>query len=195
MHVAEADVFGAAVDLQRRRLLCWGADQQAVAPRDERLLLGVAGLSAVARRGTGSRADILSLVAKTAGALSDAETAGFAEIILPGIEAGQLVGLALPERLRTGEGRGLFQRKADLRIGSEVDAAGLFAKTAVGDDVAARAIAEIGRPRRRPLGDLGGNIRSRPRGQAAGDAQRSEEALGDRVGLAGGPAPGPRGQG
>src|SRR6202048_2108399 len=147
---------------------CFGERISTPSHRDDRLLLGVAGLSAVARRGTGSRADILSLVAKTAGALSDAETAGFAKIVLPGIEAGRLVGFGLPERLRTGEGRGFFQRKADLRIGGEVDAAGLFAKTAVGDDVAARAIAEIGRPGRRPLGDLGGNIRSRPRGQAAG---------------------------
>ena len=55
VHIAKADVFGAGVDLQRRCLLFRRADHDAVAGRDDRLLLGVAILAAVvvrrARRG------------------------------------------------------------------------------------------------------------------------------------------------
>src|ERR1700676_4337225 len=90
------------------------------------------------------------------------------------------------------ERRGFLQRKAYLRIGGEVDAAALSAIAAFGDDVTARAIAEIRRPLYRPLGQLRGNIHSRPRGQAAGDVQSFQEALGDWIGLAAGQPPRPR---
>src|SRR6266851_5518437 len=87
------------------------------------------------------------------------------------------------------ESRGLFQRISNLRIGGEVSAAALFAKAAVGNDVPCRAIAEIKGLFRRPLGNPRGNIHSRPRRLAAGDAQRFEETLGDGVGLAAGKPP------
>src|SRR5712671_2137709 len=63
----------------------------------------------------------------------------------------------------------------------------------MGDDIAARPIAEIGRQLSRPLGTVGWNIHSRPRGLAAGDAQRFEKTFGDGVGLAAGKPPHPRG--
>src|SRR5665213_318864 len=143
---------------------------------------------------TCSRTDVLALMAETARALSDAETAGLAKIVLPriaGRSAGQFVqrfvlGSAIAEGLRVGKGRGLFQRKANLRIIGIVDAATLLARAAVGDDVAARAVAEIRRRGQRSLDDLGRNIRARPRGLAAGDAQRLQETLGYGIGLAAG---------
>src|SRR5438309_8595208 len=58
-----------------------------------------------------------------------------------------------------------------------------------GEDVAARSVSEIGRPRCRPLGDLGRPIDPRPRGQAAGNAQCLQEALRDWIGLAAGQPP------
>ena len=147
VHVAEADVLVAGVDLQRRRLLLRRTDHDAVADGDDRLLLGIAALGALAACvGHGAGADVLALMAETAGALADLETARFAEIVLPGIAAAGCVGpVALAEGLRADEGRGLLQRKADLRIGGEVGAAASLARAAVGDDVAARAIGEIGR--------------------------------------------------
>ena len=87
------------------------------------------------------------------------------------------------------EGRGLLQRKADLRIGGEVGAAALLARAGVGDDVAGRAIGEIGRACRRPFGDAGRNVHARPRRLAAGDAQRLQETFGDGIGLAAGQPP------
>ena len=88
-------MFGAAVDLQRRRLLFRRADHDAVADGDDRLLPGIAAIVAFAGRRAFPGADILALMAKAAGALSDAETAGLAKIILPGIAgiaAGRLGG-------------------------------------------------------------------------------------------------------
>src|ERR1700722_9302921 len=90
VHIAKADMFVAGIDLQRRRLLFQRADQHAVADRDDALLIGLAfGVVKRTRRGP----DILTLMAEAAGALSDAKTAGFAKIVLPGIAgvaAGQL---------------------------------------------------------------------------------------------------------
>src|SRR5882757_1751550 len=122
-------------------------------------------------------------MAKTAGTLSHTETAGFAKIIPPriaGVSASRLVGhrrpvvrSAVPERLRAGERRGFFQRKSDLRISGEIGVAALFARAAVGDDIAAWQIGEIGRPLLRPLDNNDGrNIHSRSRGLPAGDTQR-----------------------
>ena len=121
MHVAKADVFGAGVDLQGGGLLLRRPDNYPVTDGDHRLPLGVAPFGAVGletRRG----ADILSLMAETVGALTDAETAGFAKIILPriaSVSAGQvierLVGRpAISKRLRVGESRRFFQRKPNL---------------------------------------------------------------------------------
>ncbi len=190
VHVAEADVLVAGVDLQRRRLLLRRADHDAVADGDDALLLGIAVFGPSPLRRTGAGADILALVAKAAGALSDFETAGFAEIVPPRIAARRTRRIWRAwRRLRVDEGRRLFQRKADLRIGGEVGMAALFVRAAVGDDVAARTIAEIGRRRSRPFGKIGGNVGARPRRQAAGDAQRFQETLGDRIGLAAGQPP------
>src|SRR4051794_34697456 len=93
MHIAKADVFGAGVDLKRGRLLLRRSDNYPVADGDHRLQLGVAAFGACGL-GTRPGADILSLMAQTVGALTDAETAGFAKIILPwiaSVSAGQVV--------------------------------------------------------------------------------------------------------
>src|SRR5712671_6808425 len=96
--------------------------------------------------------NILALMAKSAGALSDAETARFAKIILPRVivrAAGLLVEQSaqpgLSQGLRVGKRGGLFQRKPNLRIGGEIDAAALLARARVGDDLTRRVVAEIGR--------------------------------------------------
>ena len=94
--------------------------------------------------------------------------------------------LAVPKRLRADEGRGFLQRKADLRVSVEIGLAALFAISAARDDVARRQISKIGGRRGRPLRDGGGNIQAWPRRLAAGNAQRFEETLGDRVCLAAG---------
>ena len=168
-------------------------DHDAVADRDDRLLLWIAGISALAAlHRARAGADVLALMAETGGALADLETARLAEIVLPGISAVALVGPALAQGLRADEGRSLFQRKADLRIGGEVGVAAPFARAAVGDDVAARVIGEVGRGCGRPLGDVGRDIPARPRRLAAGDAQRFQETLGDRIGLAASQPPRPR---
>src|SRR6516164_8115413 len=115
-----------------------------------------------------AESNVLALVAVAAGALSHAKTARFAKIILPWVTdrpARQLVGpLGRPsdsERLRVGEGGRLLQRKADLRIGGEVDAAALFVPSAVGDDVSRGAIGEICGRGERPIDDLGRDLRPR----------------------------------
>ena len=92
----------------------------------------------------GRGADVLALMAEAGGALPDLEAAGLAEIVPPRICAAALAGFALAERLRTDDGRGFLQRKADLRIGGEVGVAAALARAATGDDVAARAIGEVG---------------------------------------------------
>ena len=148
MHVAEADVLALCIDLQRRCLLLRRTDDDAVTDRDDRLQLGIAGVGDLLLRGAGAGTDVLALMAITAGALPDAEAARLAEIVPPRILAGGLVrlvaGAAPAEGLRVDEGRGL-QRKADLRIGGQVRAPPLSACTAIGNDVAGRAIGEIGR--------------------------------------------------
>jgi hypothetical protein len=78
-------MLGAAVDLQRRRLLFGRADQHAIADSDHRPLAGVAVLGTFVKRRTRRRPDILPLMAKTTGALAHTKTAGFAEIVLPWI--------------------------------------------------------------------------------------------------------------
>jgi len=56
---------------------------------------------------------------ETGGALADLKTARLAKIVLPGITTRSFAGFAFRARLRTGEGRGFFQRKPDLRIGGK----------------------------------------------------------------------------
>ena len=82
MHIAKADMLVARVDLQRRRLLPLRADQDAIADGDNGVLVGIAALGTFVAWRT-RWADILPLMAKTAGALSHAKTAGFAKIVLP----------------------------------------------------------------------------------------------------------------
>ena len=177
------------VDLQRRCLLFRRADHDAVAGGDDRLLLGVAVLAAVVVRRARRGAYVLPLVAKTAGALPDLKAARFAEIVLPGIFLGSLVGFAFAEGLRMRERRGLFQGKADLRIGRQVGVAALFAGAAVGDDVAAWAIGEVGRACRRPLGNAGQRYRCaaatagrRRRARLSGNARRRDRPRGTPAG-------------
>src|ERR1700722_17465798 len=198
VHVAKAHVFVGGVDLQGCRLLFQRADQHAVAHGDDGLLVGIAAIGAFAMRRTWRRTDILSLMPKTAGALSDTKTAGFAKIILPwiaGVSANRLIGgqrlVARPaarKGLGVGESRSLLQWKSDLRVSGEVGVAAGNMRAVAGDDIAARAIGEIGRAFCRPLGKSCWNIRARARGLAAGDVQRPEETLGDRGGLAAGEA-------
>src|SRR5665213_4428860 len=123
VHVAEANVLGRGVDLQRRRLLLRRADHDAVADRDYTLFLAIASTVRLAAGGTGAGADTLALVTEAARALPDIEAARLAEIILPGIAgvaAGELVErlvarFTIAEFLRLYEGGRLLQRKADLR--------------------------------------------------------------------------------
>src|SRR5260370_40440152 len=105
--------------------------------RGRQLLLRIAVLgSAFALGRTRRRADILALMAKAAGALSDIKTAGFAEIVSPGIAGGAADYLvqrfvtrsAIPEFLRVNQGRKFLQRKPDLRISRAVCAAALLSK-------------------------------------------------------------------
>src|SRR5215212_6262134 len=176
MHIAKAEMFGTAIDLQRGGLLLRRSDNYAVAHRAYRLLVAIASFR------------------ETLSALSDTETARFAKIILPwiaGVSAGPLVERlvgrpAIPERLRMGESGSFFQRKPNLRINRSVRVANLFSESAVDDDIPTRAIGEISRAFHGPLGNRRWNIHSRPRGHAAGDAQRSEETFGYRVGFAAG---------
>src|SRR6202035_6110416 len=106
--------FVAGVDLQRRRLLSPRTDQDAVADRDDRLLLGIAGDGSFVVGETSARAEVLALMAEAAGALADAKAPRLAEIVPPGKRAARLVGFvgraALAEGLRMHEGR-RFQRK------------------------------------------------------------------------------------
>src|SRR6185503_15506815 len=107
-----------------------------------------------ARRG----ADVLALMSEAGGALPDLEAAGFAKIVPPRIDAAARLGILPAEGLRADGGRGLLERKTDLRIGCEIGASAAPAHAAPGDDVAARIIGEVGRNRRRPFGDLGRNV-------------------------------------
>ena len=75
VHVTEADVLGAAVDLKRRSLVLGGTDHHGVAHGDDAALLGIAGFAAVTGRGAVSGADVLALVAIAAAALPDFEAA------------------------------------------------------------------------------------------------------------------------
>src|ERR1700678_239958 len=153
MHVAKADMFRTAVDLQDRGLLRQRPDHDTVAHRQHRLLLGVAMILFVVA-GAGARTNVLPLVAETGGALPHFKAAGLAEIIPPGIASARLLGfVALAEGLRADESRGLLDRKPDLRIGGQVNAAALLAVAAAGNDVADRAVAEFSRPFRRPFDD------------------------------------------
>src|ERR1700687_871188 len=94
MHVAETDMFGARVDLQRRRLLFQRADHDAVADSNDRPLPGITAVGTIVTGRARRRANILALMAKSAWALSDAKTSGFAKTILPriaGLAASQLI--------------------------------------------------------------------------------------------------------
>ena len=116
--------------------------------------LRMAVTSALAVQQAGRGANVLALMAEAGGALPDLETAGFAKIVAPRIYAAALAGFCA-ERLRTDDGRGFLQRKADLRIGGEVGVAAAPACAAAGDDVAARVIGELGRSCSGPFGDFG----------------------------------------
>src|SRR5262249_4470949 len=105
----------------------------------------MAGAVAAAVRRAGGGADVLALMPEAGRALPDGEAAGLAEIVPPRIDLG-LAGLVPVVLLRTDAGRGFLERKTNLRIGDRVGAAAAPARAAVGDDVAARAVAEVGRP-------------------------------------------------
>src|ERR1700751_4073292 len=92
MHVTETDMLAARVDLQRRRLLLRRTDPHAIADGDDRLLFGIAAIAAIFRR-TRTWPDVLALMAETARALADAETARLAEIVAPWIGAAGRSGL------------------------------------------------------------------------------------------------------
>ena len=86
VHVAEADMFVAGVDLQGRRLLFQASGSRTPSRTATTACRLGSQRSAPSLCGrTGRRADVLALMAKPAGTLSDAETAGFAKIVLPGI--------------------------------------------------------------------------------------------------------------
>src|ERR1700728_4833345 len=85
VHVAEAYVFVAGVDLKRCRLLLRLADQDGAAGRNHRSLFGVAMLRSVVVRRTGSGPHVLTLMAESTRALGDAETARFTDTLPPGI--------------------------------------------------------------------------------------------------------------
>src|SRR5262249_53430244 len=149
VHVAEADVLGARVDLQRRCLLLLRADDSAVAHREDRLLAWIA--PAFDANGAGAGTDVLALMAVAVAALPDAEAARFAEIVTPRVAAPRRIGFVTGTApLRVDVGRRL-QREADLRIGIEVGAAALAVRTGASDDLAGRAIGELGRAREWPL--------------------------------------------
>ena len=125
-------------------ILAVGPDGHTVTARAE---LPGAGFVAFAGRWALGGADILALVAITAAALPDLETAGLAEIVAPGIGRRAVALVALAVGLRTHEGGRLFEGETDLRIGHRIRMAGLVAIAGVRDDVAARPISEIRRPR------------------------------------------------
>jgi hypothetical protein len=82
------------IDLQRCRLLAQRADHDAIADRDDRPLFGIAAVGSFVNSRTRRRTNILALMAKSAGALSDAKTSSFAERIPPwiaGIATNRLV--------------------------------------------------------------------------------------------------------
>src|SRR5919197_4192971 len=186
----------AGVDLQRCCLLFQRTDDDAVADGDDRLFSRMATAFSVAIGRAGRGADVLALVTKASRALPDLEAACFAKIVAPRIDA--LIDAlawarsALAELLGTDQDRGFLQRKANLRIGDEIGTAAAPARAAVGDDVSARAIGEVGRSRLRPLGGVRGNIETWARRLAAGNTQRLQETLGNRVSLATGQPPRPR---
>src|SRR5215470_13549670 len=92
VHVAEADVLGAGVDLQRRRLLLGRADDDRVADGDDGLAFVVATIQALFG-GAGAWPDVLPLMAEAADALADIEAAVLTEIVAPGIGAAYELGL------------------------------------------------------------------------------------------------------
>src|SRR5262249_15534540 len=117
----------------------------------------------------------------------------FAEIVAPGIGTANKPGLvALRELLRTDCDGHAYYWKANLRVCRVVGATGRAARSGPGDDVAARAIGEIAGRRDGPLRSEGGDVLALPRRQAAGDTQRLQKALSNRVGLAAGQPPRPR---
>src|SRR3954451_1309259 len=189
MHVAETDVLGPAVDLQRHGLVLGSAYDPRIAHGDDGALLGITGLAAFTRRWALSRADVLALMAITAAALPDLETAGFAEIVAPGIGGRALHLVALGIGLRVYERGRLLERKADLCVGHHVGMAALLAVAGVRDDVAARPVGEIRGTRRGTIENVGSDVRERPHALAARHAQRLQEALGDRIGLLAGKPP------
>src|ERR1019366_10681080 len=84
MQVAEANVLVGRVHEQVDRHLAGRAQHHGVAHRHHVVLIGLAAaaLEALLAR---TRADVLSLVAETAGALADVEIAVLAEIVAPRI--------------------------------------------------------------------------------------------------------------
>ena len=191
MHVAKADVLGAGIDLQRCGLLLQRTDDDTVADGHDGLLPRMASAFAVAVRRAGRRTDVLALMPEAGGALAHLEAAGFAKIVPPRIDTAAFA-LALAKLLRADQGRGVIERKTDLRIGGEVGASAAPTHAATGNDVAARVIGEVARNRRRPFSDLGRNVVARLRRLSARDAQGFQKALGNGIGLATGQPPRPR---
>src|SRR5580704_2224350 len=103
----------------------------------------------------GARTDVLALVAKAIGALTDGKTARLAEIVAPGIGGVGRVDLVAGAALLRMDERRRLQRKADLRISAEIDAAALMVIAGAGDDVAGRPIGEVGREFGRSVGRFG----------------------------------------
>src|SRR6202012_6167426 len=91
VHVAEADVLDAGVDLQRHSLLLGRADHDAVAHGDDRLPPGIATVGTVLLCQAGAWVDVFSLVSESAGACTDREAAKLAEIVATGMFAGWLI--------------------------------------------------------------------------------------------------------
>src|SRR6478609_3968186 len=140
------------------------------------------------RRLARSRANVLALMTDAGGTLADREAAALAEIVAPGHgRRRDVVGfggdgpVAALVDLRTGGGRSVGQRKADLRIDRIVGATALAAKTGAGQKLARPVVAERLRHPRRALDRqrlCGAEVSRR----AAGDAERMQEALRHLIG-------------
>ncbi len=96
------------------------------------------------------------------------------------------------EGLRVGKGGSLLDRKADLRVDREILIAALSAIAAVGNDLTRRTIGETAVVFDRPFGIVRADIVAWLARRAACDAQRLDEAFGDRRGFTTGQAPAAR---
>src|ERR1700744_2697029 len=107
--------------------------------------------------GAAAGADVLALMAIAVGALPDGKAARLAKIVAPGIaRVGRVDLVAGAALLRMNERRRL-QRKADLRIGVQIDPAALMVIAGAGDDVAGWPIGEVGEKVERTVGRILGD--------------------------------------